>query len=145
MAFRRIDVLAEQGLLADDTVQLGNASEIDAPRDHRWQANLSGSFAGSGGQRHYYLGKYEVTQLQYRVLQEPCPERLAGRRPVVRISWYEAVDFTRRYTEWLYRTHRHALPEEDGVRGMLRLPTEVEWEYAARGGLEVDGPTFRQA
>jgi formylglycine-generating enzyme required for sulfatase activity len=148
MVFRRIEVGRDaDGPLGDSALELGSASEADAPRDHRHAVHLSGAFEDDGAhpaaRSHFYLGKYEVTALQYRVLHGECPGELRGRRPVVRVSWYDAVEFTRRYTEWLYRVARDRLPERDGVRGYVRLPTEAEWEYAARGGLEVDAEQFR--
>jgi formylglycine-generating enzyme required for sulfatase activity len=148
MVFRRIDVGDGQGLLGEREMELGSASGADAPSDERHRAYLAGAFGGAqeggDGRRHYFMGKYEVTELQYEVMHGPCPGKLKGRRPAIGISWYDAVDFTRRYTEWLHDNARDQLPQADGVRGYLRLPTEVEWEYAARGGLEVDEGAFRK-
>lgn len=74
----------------------------------------------------YFLGKYEVTERQYHCFQQksrgaaggpPPPQR--ADLPVVDVSWQDARDFC----EWVSR--------ETGVS--VRLPTEIEWEYAARG------------
>lgn len=75
----------------------------------------------------FYLGKYEVTNRQYRLF---APRHHSGsleqvsldgdNLPVVNVSWEDAVAFA----GWLSAT--------SGAK--YRLPTEAEWEYAARAG-----------
>jgi formylglycine-generating enzyme required for sulfatase activity len=71
--------------------------------------------------RPFYLSKYEVMQRQYRALTGTNPSQVQGDDlPVTNVSWEEAVAFARHASEALKRP--------------LRLPTDAEWEYAARAG-----------
>ena len=79
--------------------------------------------------RGYWLGKYEVTQAEYETLIGSSPSKFKGaRNPVEQVSWNDAVAFCAK------------LNERERAAGRLpagyeyRLPTEAEWEYAARGG-----------
>ncbi len=75
----------------------------------------------------FLLGKYAVTFEEYDLFCDKTKRKKPddagwgrGRRPVVNVTWQDAVD----YCNWL--------SEETGAP--FRLPTEAEWEYAARGG-----------
>ena len=69
----------------------------------------------------FYLGKYEVTQGQWEKVMGNNPSCFKGRdNPVEMVSWNDVQQFIDRLNSQSDRKYR--------------LPTEAEWEYAARSG-----------
>ncbi len=121
--------------LSDRSVWLGSPDEERGYIENFRKSYLRGGFTGEG-RTFYYLAKYELTRDQWAAVMDPeCPvPSRGGMRPFGGASWFDAIAFTRRYSEWLLAADADELPREDGVAGYVRLPTEEEWEYAARGG-----------
>ena len=69
----------------------------------------------------FHIGKFEVTQEQYRQVMGTNPSHFRGRDlPVEMVSWDDALEFCKKASERTGKT--------------VRLPTEAEWEYACRAG-----------
>jgi formylglycine-generating enzyme required for sulfatase activity len=74
----------------------------------------------------YYIGKYEVTQRWWKEIMGSNPSYFTGdARPVERVSWNDVQEFITVLNQRTGKTYR--------------LPTEAEWEYAARGGNKSNG------
>jgi formylglycine-generating enzyme required for sulfatase activity len=122
-------------LIPEGTFLMGSETKDERYKDERpiHEVNLS----------PYYIGVYEVTNAEYKEFCDATgrpyplnplfydPETFEPidnyfldypNHPVVNVSWSDAVA----YCEWLSEEHW----------GKYRLPTEAEWERAARGGLE---------
>ena len=77
----------------------------------------------------YYIGETEITQAQWRAIMGTNPSDYTGdNRPVENVSWEDAQKFCKK------------LSELTGKRYVL--PTEAQWEYAARGGNKSKGYTY---
>ena len=76
--------------------------------------------------KNYYVGKYEVTQALWKAVMGSNPSDFKGDNlPVEEVSWNDCQNFISK------------LNSMTGKR--FRLPTEAEWEYAARGGKKSRG------
>ncbi|GAB2583490.1 formylglycine-generating enzyme family protein [Spirosoma areae] len=81
----------------------------------------------------YYMGKFEVTQAQWKKVMGSNPSTFQGSKvnddadmhPVESVSWQDAQAFVKKLNA-LDKGHKY------------RLPTEFEWEYAARAGAQDD-------
>lgn len=78
----------------------------------------------------YYIGETEVTQELWSAVMGSNPSHFTGdmQRPVEKVSWNDCQTFISRLNELTGAT--------------FRLPTEAQWEYAARGGNKSKGYTY---
>ena len=77
----------------------------------------------------FYIGQYPVTQRLWQAVMGNNPSEFQGeRRPVEQVSWDDTQFFIEK------------LNSETGKT--FRLPTEAQWEYAARGGRYSQGYTY---
>jgi formylglycine-generating enzyme required for sulfatase activity len=121
--FKDCDFCPEMVVIPAGSYMMGSAPDSTAPfppsaEEQPQHRVLVGSFA---------LGKFEVTQDQWYSLMGSSPSRFfGGSLPVEQVSWQDAQEFIKRLNIKTGKTYR--------------LPTEEEWEYAARGGTTTTFP-----
>lgn len=115
----------------------------------------------------FYIDKYEVTQASYQAVMWANPSYFSGNpnRPVERVSWFKAIEYCNRrsmqegltpcYTYndgtdhgtnpdnwpsgWNTNNNNHTNVSCNWTANGYRLPTEMEWMFAAKGGNQSQG------
>ncbi len=124
-------------LVKGGTFKMGNTYEEDGFEDELpvHQVTLS----------DYYISTYEVTQSEWQDVMGSNPSSFKGKmKPVENVSWFDAIEFCNKLSEKeglnpCYQIKRNNNVICDWTANGYRLPTEAEWEYAARGGIESQG------
>lgn len=116
-------------LISGGTFQMGSpASELERSSDETQHSVTVGSF---------YMAKTEVSQAEYQAVMGNNPSETKGDNlPVTNITWYDAIQYCNRLStsEGLtpcYTISGTSVTWNRSANG-YRLPTEAEWEYAAR-------------
>jgi formylglycine-generating enzyme required for sulfatase activity/serine/threonine protein kinase len=72
---------------------------------------------------YFWIGKFEITQAQYKKVTGRNPSTYRGNlKPVENVSWYEAKNFCAKLSRLTQK--------------QIRLPSEAEWEYCCRAGTQ---------
>ena len=88
----------------------------------------------------YWIGVKEVRQSLYEIIMRENPSQFKGDNlPVESVNWEDANEFCQRLT--IFEQDAGRLP----AGWVYRLPTEAEWEYAARGGTQTPFSFGREA
>ena len=121
LAFKDCDICPEMVVIPAGNFQMGSKrgifSSVKPSDDELPQHRVS--------IQPFAIGKFEITQEQWKALMGNNPSRfISALSPVEQVSWDDAQEFTKKLSE---------------VTGQqYRLPTEAEWEFAARSGTDTE-------
>ena len=121
LKFSRNQTITVKGVSFDMVYVEGGTFDMGATTEQESYAYSDDKPVHSVTLSDYYIGKCEVTQELWEAVMGSNPSYFKGaQKPVEKVSWNDCQDFVSSLNSLTGRT--------------FRLPTEAEWEYAARGG-----------
>lgn len=145
MAFRKVYTSTGTDKLQDNTFVAGNASDSSLSQGAHLR-HIQGGFKDDKG--YYYLvSKYELLKFQVEAIRNNgvCPKITPKNRiPITNISYFDAQDIARQMTLYIQGLGgtKNTLLQQDSF---VRMLTDAEWEFAARGGLNVTKEQFSES
>jgi hypothetical protein len=142
MAFRRVFLDIGDVPDAEKRFEIGSRSGAH-PHEKLVPVRLSGGVTAEGGRSDalYFIGMYEVARNQFTAIKNADTENYSpppdAELPQTNLTRREAEEFIHKWNDWLRKNALSKMPNDSGVAGKLRLPTETDREFAARGGSAV--------
>ena len=117
----------------------GGSFTMGSPESEDWRSNDETQHRVTVAS--FYMAKFEVTQKEWREITGKNPSNFTGDKlPVESITWLEAIEFCNALSKRDGRTPVYTITDDGNTvtwnrsANGYRLPTEAEWEYAARAG-----------